>query len=103
MASFGKIVFDKGEARKISFKFVWDDDGSPRDVSAGVSSFTVFQGDGVTPLFPSRAGSQGSDNATHQFPIGSSDTAAPGGYYARLELAIAGDTLRWHGTFVIEG
>lgn len=104
MPTFTTIAVENDTTPTIPFKFVYDDDGAPRNVAAGTVTFTVYGDDLTTPLFPAKTGSPGATTDVQTVTLSRTDTAKPdGAYYAELEYQEGAELLRWHGTFKIEG
>lgn len=102
MPTFTSIAVEHATTPTIPFKFVYDDTGEPRDVTGGAVTFTVYDEAGAV-LFE-KTGSQSPSADTQTVTLTLADTAAPpGGYYSEVKLVLGGETLRWHGTFRIEG
>lgn len=102
MPTFTAISVEHDTTPTIPFKFVYDDTGKARDVTGSVVTFTVYDDAGAV-LFEKTC-TPGTTGDEQTVTLSMTDTGRPpGGYYAELKLVLGGETLRWHGTFRIEG
>jgi|GEM_PF-2853048 len=102
--SFDRIDVVAGTTPHVAQSFVWDDDGSARDVSASVVTLHVFtDSSGRTLLFPIRTGVTTTPTNQAVFGLLSTDLTVPGVYYAEVWLTTGGDVQKWIGTLGVSG